>query len=234
MCLLIIVSLTGLLGMTAQQAYTERALTGMGGLDLTEKGGITLQQEALAAFTAMQLAALKDGIHLAVVSGYRSFERQKQLWNRKYRSYIAAGLTPQAAIEKITRYSTIPGTSRHHWGTDVDLIDVAQKMPKDPLLADHYTGKGVYAPLRAWLMMHAESYGFYLVYDNDPRRKGFAYEPWHYSYKPLSKPMLGLFLNIGLPAFYRGKSFEGKAYLTPTLLARYRREQLQCIHTALR
>jgi LAS superfamily LD-carboxypeptidase LdcB len=88
-----------------------------------------LLPEAGKAFEEMQKEARKAGIELEIVSAYRSYERQQRIWNRKYTSNAKQGLSPEKNIQKIIEYSTLPGTSRHHWGTDVDLID-GSKAPK--------------------------------------------------------------------------------------------------------
>ena len=71
----------------------------------------------------MKQAAAEDGIQIKIVSSSRSFERQLAIWNAKYIQNEENGLDPIENIRKIIEYSTIPGTSRHHWGTELDLID---------------------------------------------------------------------------------------------------------------
>ena len=80
---------------------------------------IYLQNEAYEAFLKMQRAALYDTIQLIIVSGTRNFEEQKAIWNRKWNRYN--NLKPIDRIKKILEYSSMPSTSRHHWGTDLDL-----------------------------------------------------------------------------------------------------------------
>ena len=145
-----------------------------------------LRKDAYESFLKMKNSALKDGIDLLVVSSYRDFYHQIRIWDRKYKLFTQQGLT-NIAIAKIIEYSTIPGNSRHHWGTDLDIIDGNPKQPKNVLLTRHFDENGHYYKLKQWMDKNANSFGFYLVYTNNPQRKGFKYEPWHYSYKPLSK-----------------------------------------------
>jgi hypothetical protein len=56
-----------------------------------------------------------------VCSGFRSFERQVEIWNRKVEALQPR--VPQEIFEAILRWSALPGTSRHHWGTELDVID---------------------------------------------------------------------------------------------------------------
>ena len=169
----------------AQKKLSELALTGRGDLNLVGKK-VQLQDEVYQAFLAMQKAALKDGIFIEIVSGYRSFDRQRGIWNRKYDYYVNKGLSPQEAMKRIIEYSTIPGTSRHHWGTDIDIIDRNAKRPNDVLVEKNYESSEVYEHLKKWMDTNAEKFGFVLVYTNSIQRKGFYYEPWHYSYKAIS------------------------------------------------
>ena len=109
-----------------QMAVAQPTLVQTLGLDdshLVELEGNLLTAKTATAFRAMQVAALRDGIDLQLVSAYRSFDRQKYIWEDKYKRYTAEGLSPKDAIERILQYSTIPGTSRHHWGTDIDVTD---------------------------------------------------------------------------------------------------------------
>jgi LAS superfamily LD-carboxypeptidase LdcB len=78
------------------------------------------------------------------------------------------------------RYSSMPGTSRHHWGTDLDFISVE---PED---WTHGEGLRIYN----WLCANAHKFGFFQPYTADPTRTGYAEERWHWSYAPLSKPYL--------------------------------------------
>ena len=64
-----------------------------------------LLPEADKAFQAMSAAAQKQGITIKVVSSYRSFERQKSIWNRKFLRFKSQGIQDGAAIRKIIEYS---------------------------------------------------------------------------------------------------------------------------------
>lgn len=216
----------------SQQQFSAKALTGRGDLTLVGNS-FKLQKEVFDAFQEMKKAALKEGITIKIVSGYRSFNRQKSIWNRKYNKYIAQGLSPDAALQKIIEYSTIPGTSRHHWGTDIDIIDASVKMPKNLLSESNYSKNGVYFNLKKWMDKNAETYGFYLVYTNTTSRKGFKYEPWHYTYKPLSKPMLKAFKKIDLGTFFQNLDLNGRQYLTKEFLQKYYSENVLDINLDL-
>tara|TARA_R110001583_G_scaffold412_1_gene3748 strand:- start:6571 stop:7299 length:729 start_codon:yes stop_codon:yes gene_type:complete len=217
----------------SQMTYSEADLTGRGKLNLV---GDTykLQKEASESFINMRNEALKVGISIQIVSSYRSFNSQRRIWNRKYKKYISEGLSPQKSIEKVIEYSTIPGTSRHHWGTEIDIIDGAIENPKRILSEENYIKGGDYSNLKTWMDANSEKFGFYLVYNNNSNRKGFKYEPWHFTYKPLSKPILEIFLSFDLTKFLQKSNFGGSQLFSNKFLNKYYSEQILDINLELK
>ncbi len=165
--------------------------------------GYQLRKEAHKAFLKMQKAAQADGIAIQIVSSYRSFEHQKNIWNDKFKRFTYQGLSSVEAIHKIIEYSTIPGTSRHHWGTDIDIIDANPKAPASLLQPKNYYNQGVYTPLREWMDENARKFDFHLVYTKNENRKGFKHEPWHFSYAPLSIPYLEKYRKLDLKKVFQ-------------------------------
>ena len=91
---------------------------------------ILLEKETYSAFIKMKDAAEKDGIKIKLVSGFRDFYRQQIIWNNKYKKFTKEFLLDgPSAIKEIIRFSTIPGTSRHHWGTEIDVICLLYTSP---------------------------------------------------------------------------------------------------------
>ncbi len=217
----------------AQQGPSELALTGRGDLILVGEKK-QLQDEVYQAFLAMQKAALKDGIFIEIVSGYRSFDRQRKIWNRKYESYVDRGLTPQEAMKRIIEYSTIPGTSRHHWGTDIDIIDKNALQPENVLVEENYKVQGVYRRLGIWMDLNAENFGFVLVYTDIIGRKGFHYEPWHYSYKTISSKYLREYRKIEFHQLFETIDLKGKEFIRDEFLKKYYSENILDINPLLK
>jgi LAS superfamily LD-carboxypeptidase LdcB len=166
-----------------------------------EQPPCTLHCDTLGALLAMRRAALSDGIELRPVSSFRDFAQQLRIWNAKYsgervlldrdsQPLAASGLEPTLRVTAILVWSALPGASRHHWGSDFDVID-ARTMPQagqvDLMGADFSSG-GRYAALDEWLSVHAAEFGFFRPYDRD--RGGVQPEPWHLSYAPLAEPAL--------------------------------------------
>jgi LAS superfamily LD-carboxypeptidase LdcB len=158
----------------------------------------TLHVHAVAAFMNLRRAALAAGFELKPVSSFRDFERQLAIWNAKYngerplydaagRSLDAARLAPPERIEAILQWSALPGASRHHWGTDVDLIDAAAVAPdyRVALAAAEFAAAGPFGPLAEWLQSHAARFGFFRPFRGV--LSGVQSEPWHFSFAPVAE-----------------------------------------------
>lgn len=161
----------------------------------------TVHAGAVAALLALAAAARTQGIELEVVSSFRDFERQRSIWNGKYRGerplldregrpLDRAGLDEPAVVEAILLWSALPGASRHHWGTDVDVVDRSCCPPgyRPQLTTAEFAPRGIFAKLEGWLAANMGQFGFFRPYARD--RGGVFPEPWHLSYAPLSVPAL--------------------------------------------
>lgn len=102
-------------------------------------------------------------------------------------SIDAAALAPAARVEAILLWSALPGASRHHWGTDVDLIDRRAIAPgyQVQLTQDEFGVSGPFAALAGWLEEHAARFGFFRPYRGV--RSGVQPEPWHFSFAPVAE-----------------------------------------------
>lgn len=158
-----------------------------------------LHAQAAPAFLAMRREAARASLDLIAVSGFRDFERQLAIWNAKYSGtrpvQDADGLAvdvsilePAERILAILRWSALPGASRHHWGTDVDLIDRGA-LPagyRVRLIPEEYAPGGPFAPAAAWLDANASRFGFFRPYRGV--RSAVQPEPWHFSFAPIAEP----------------------------------------------
>lgn len=203
-----------------EQDFSVEELTGKANIELFGEG-INLREEAHEAFVRMKKAAYQDGIDIKVVSSYRDYERQREIFERKYITITEEGMEPLEAVDQIVEYSTIPGTSRHHWGTDADLVDGSKRAEGDLLVPEKFQEGGPFADFKNWMDAHSEEYGFYLVYTDTPKRRGFKYEPWHYSYAPLSIPMLTTFRKMNILKILEKDDFLGSEHLTTGFIRNY-------------
>ncbi len=87
----------------------------------SSRSGLFLRREACEAFVAMHDSAAQSGVVLTALSATRPFGHQASIWNRKWNRPQAMGMAPVERARHILRFSSMPGSSRHHWGTDVDL-----------------------------------------------------------------------------------------------------------------
>ncbi len=149
--------------------------------------GMYLRKDAYAAFIQMYEAAKKENIHFQIKSATRNFDRQKTIWEGKWsgKRLLEGGQSapqdypaPQDRALKILEYSSMPGTSRHHWGTDIDLN----------AFNNAYFEKGQGLKEYQWLLAHAAHYGFCQPYtQKGPNRpNGYNEEKWHWSYMPMA------------------------------------------------
>lgn len=145
-----------------------------------------MHKEAYAAFLQMQAAAKQAGIQFKILSATRNFNYQKGIWERKWSGATKVGnadlsktiADPRTRALKILEYSSMPGTSRHHWGTDIDLNSF------DNRYFEAGQGKKEYD----WLLNNAQKFGFCQPYTSKSTsgRTGYHEEKWHWSYTPLA------------------------------------------------
>lgn len=169
----------------------------------TNQSKMYLRKEALDAFLKMRDAALEEKIDLKIASATRNFIYQKNIWNNKWNGVtLVNGKNLSKSIpnslerlKKILEYSATPGTSRHHWGTDIDLNDA------NPEYFEGKIGKNVYE----WLEKNASSFGFCQPYNLKKSsmnnslpagRQGYNEEKWHWSYLPLAKTFTEEYKNL--------------------------------------
>lgn len=182
---------------------TQEQLTGRTETHLVVVGeGHQLHPEAGEAFARLQADAAAAGFEMRIASAFRSFERQCAIFNAKAsgrrpvhddegRQVDMAALSDQQRLHAILRFTALPGTSRHHWGTDLDMFD-ASAVPAGyavQLTPEEVAPGGPFDALHNWLderMAAGLSHGFYRPYADD--RGGVAPERWHLSYSPLALP----------------------------------------------
>ena len=136
-----------------------------------------IQKRTLEAFLKMREAALKDGVKLTATSASRNFWVQRYIWEQKWqKSTVAAGA---GRARSILQYNSMCGTSRHHWGTELDF--------NSPKLPYWNTPDGI--KTYKWLCENAHKFGFYQPYTAKgpgQREHGYNEEKWHWSYFPLA------------------------------------------------
>lgn len=162
-----------------------------------------IEANTAIAFNAMAEKAKDAGIALAICSAHRPFERQLVIWNAKAsgkrmvldaneQAVSIKGLSDDAIVDLILLWSALPGASRHHWGTDLDVFDANQIDVKALRLVEaEYVQAGPCAKLHAWLVENAHDFGFYFPFQRG--QSAVSPEPWHISYFPVSQLLLPQF-----------------------------------------
>jgi LAS superfamily LD-carboxypeptidase LdcB len=192
--------------MDAQFHFSPLELTGRSRSHIVDLAApvCSLHRAVVEPFLALRAAAAVDGIELLPLSSFRDFDRQLMIWNGKCRGerplrdsggvlVDALTLDEDALVSTILAWSALPGASRHHWGTDMDVVDAAAMPPGyRPQFETHeYAPGGVFGALNDWLQARAADFGFYRPYA--VYRGGVQSEPWHLSYAPVAEAALRQF-----------------------------------------
>jgi LAS superfamily LD-carboxypeptidase LdcB len=165
-----------------------------------ESLGALVHQDVVEPYLQLKNEAVKEGFALEILSGFRDFDRQLGIWNRKasgQQAVLDSNAEP-IAIETLSakqlafailRWSALPGGSRHHWGTDLDVFDAAAKPEgyEIELIPEEVDTGGMFGPLHDWLderIATGTAYGFFRPYEWD--QGGVAPERWHLSYAPIA------------------------------------------------
>jgi LAS superfamily LD-carboxypeptidase LdcB len=184
---------------------TTASLTGQSEQHLCSAGdaellGTQIHGDVVQPFLQLRHEAQRAGFDLAILCGFRDFQRQLEIWNRKATGQqpvldsnaepiVTERLSEKDLAFAILRWSALPGASRHHWGTDLDVFDAAAKPEgyEIELIPEEVNSGGMFGPLHDWLdekiAAHA-AFGFFRPYDRD--RGGVAPERWHLSCAPVA------------------------------------------------
>lgn len=157
-------------------------------IEYADRPGQFIRTEVLMAFIKMYKKASADGVKLQIRSATRNFNDQKRIWENKWTGKTILEDKVNAATDiaddlmrakKILEYSSMPGTSRHHWGTDMDFNS----------FSNEWFEKGEGLKLYTWMLTNAGDYGFCQPYTKMgiDRKSGYFEEKWHWTYMPLSK-----------------------------------------------
>lgn len=168
----------------------------------TQRLGAQVHRDVVQPFLRLRDDALAAGFDLCIFSGFRSLDHQSSIWNRKATGELAVldsqtvpldikRLSERELVYAILRWSALPGASRHHWGTDIDVYDESARPLgyEIELVPKEVESGGMFAPLHEWLdegLAAGTGHGFFRPYDED--RQGVAPERWHLSHAPTAAP----------------------------------------------
>jgi len=124
------------------------------------KTGLSLRRPVEAGLDIMATEAQKGGVTLLVSSSYRSFDYQKQVYERNVK---------QMGQTAADRESARPGMSQHQTGCAIDFGSITDDYAK--------TKAGI------WLAQNAEKYGWSLSFPEGYEKiTGYRWECWHYRF----------------------------------------------------
>ena len=133
--------------------------------ELGEFEGQKLDQRILEPMQSFVAGARAEGLSVFLSSGYRGYEEQQYLFNRKVEQY---------GEEQAATIVSRPGTSEHQTGLACDITDEYYEL-KDESLEN--------TALYQWMSKHCQEYGFIVRYPKDKEEiTGIIYEPWHFRY----------------------------------------------------
>lgn len=185
---------------------------------------------AADAFDDLRAAAARAGFDLRPFSSFRDLRTQAKIWARKWtgarpiydrqgREIDGRSLSLEARIWAILGWSAAPGASRHHWGTEIDVVEgrAVDAGWRVELLPSETAPGGVFAELHAWLDGAIAEHGFFRPYDEDPARDGMNPEPWHLSFAEIAVPATGAMTSELILDALGPLDFAGKTELIPLL-----------------
>lgn len=184
-----------------------------------------LHEGIVSDYLRLQQAASNAGISLDIVSSYRDVARQVHIWDQKWLGkrplFDRAGkrlnpiaLSSKEKLKAILVWSALPGASRHHWGTDMDVYDAPAVTATGndlQLVVEEYQFGGPCHRLNQWLSDNIESHGFYRPYNADIG--GVAMEPWHISHKTQSEACSALVTQDALAQLIKDLDIQGKSVI---------------------
>ena len=127
------------------------------------KSGIYLVKEAKDNIERLISDAKEDGMNIRVISAYRSYTYQENLYN----NYVK-----NDGVENADTYSARPGYSEHQTGLVVDVTKAYDNF-------NNFENTDEYN----WMLENASNYGFILRYPKDKENiTTYSFEAWHYRY----------------------------------------------------
>lgn len=196
---------------------------------VTINGKHQLHEAVVTDFLKLQQAAGNAGVSLDIASSYRSVERQLTIWNEKWtgirpvldrdgKQSDIARLGDQQKLETILIWSALPGSSRHHWGTDIDIYDapaIKDSGNSLQLVPQEYESTGPCGRLKRWMDAHLKDFGFYCPFPG--KTDGVAFEPWHISHKAQASIFQSALTPLAMSELINSLEIHGKEIILQNL-----------------
>lgn len=125
-----------------------------------------MRKDAAAALEKMFREAKRENINLYAVSGYRSYDRQNEIFASK---------VLRSGMESAGQFSAKPGESEHQTGLAMDLTSSSVNYGLSQNFGETKEGQ--------WIKKNAHKFGFIIRYQKGKENiTGYQYEPWHVRY----------------------------------------------------
>ncbi|PCK31869.1 M15 family metallopeptidase [Pseudoalteromonas piscicida] len=217
--------------MPSQSLTTAQCIAcGVNESHLTYYNGRDVHREIVDDLAALVRAAKQAGFEFYIASAFRSFDKQKSIWEHKFagrrpvldlnnQEVDLSTLSEIDKVKAIMLFSALPGASRHHFGSDLDVyakdrLPANQSLQLEPW---EYLEGGHQYEFSCWLDNSLEHYGFYRPYDRF--RGGVAAEPWHISHWRTAKQLAALQSPTTLEALLARTNIAGKTAILNNLEA---------------
>lgn len=179
---------------------------GLGCADLVTVQGYQVHRNIASDLDKLISAAKSFGFELRIESAYRSFEKQLSIWNRKASGELPLLDADGARMEipkdeeelmyAILTWSALPGASRHHLGTDLDVVDGASCPENYEVQLTQAECDGMFCKFHEFLDEcfsegGANSFGFNRVFVSG--RGKIRPERWHIAHLPTSRKLLDFY-----------------------------------------
>lgn len=198
------------------------------GPDFVQVEGYVVDRQILPFYNKLKERLAVEGFVLRLESAYRNFERQLSIWNRKANGSLklldAQGLPMELPKDEeklmyaILIWSALPGASRHHLGTDLDVVDGNACPEGYEVQLTPAECEGMFAPFHkklTELMDAGEAFGFSRVFV--PGRGRIQPEKWHIAHLPTSRQYLEQFSLDHLRQIYEKTDIACKSALLDNL-----------------
>ena len=202
---------------------------GLGNPDLVEaQAGYFVDRAIVGDLNKLTDACREAGFEVRIESAYRPFEKQLSIWNRKARGELqlldANGEPMQRPADEeelmyaILTWSALPGASRHHLGTDIDVVDGGACPPGYEVQLTPAECTGIFAKFHEFLtarIREGAAFGFERVFA--PGRGKIRPEGWHIAHLPTSRKRLENFSLATLRSIYENTDIACKRVLLARL-----------------
>lgn len=172
--------------------------------------------------------AQTDGVEIAIVSAFRDFDKQLSIWNDKWQGYRPVysrhgrplnilKMSDMERYKAISLWSAMPGLSRHHWGTDLDIFSAKaiRSGYQVELTPQEFDNQGPCANLDSWLKKNLVKFGFFRPYEK--YQNGVSQEPWHISHIQTTANILDTFDLEACKQFLSQSEIKAKTFIIDNL-----------------